>query len=540
MMQLHEALHRRFFENTNDLIQGIGPDGRFQFVNNRWLEVMEYSEAEVNQLHFEEILRPDQVETCRHLFTSLPAGNEWHQVETIFITKSGQEIYVDGNLSTQMEDGRFLSTLGVFRNITTRILVEHQLRSSLERTGALYHIARSQIAYQNLPHLLQIVANSVAEVLPADRVILYTVDMEKKKVIHFAKGGPGGASIIRYSFQEIMDGLPGWVLRHQKPALAYKNQPDPRVSPAIFERRAELNIGSIIVVPVHYQEQTLGTLIAMNGYQQPDFTGADRELMMTMSNLVALALENVRLYEAEQQHNRELQAQNEELDAFAHTVAHDLKTPLSNLMGFAEILAIDRRETEATMREHAAYIHRSGRKMVNIINELLLLSQVRKVEVKVAMVDMAEIVNDALERLGDLISNHQAQVIQPHTWPVALGYSSWIVEIWANYISNAIKYGGKPPTVQLGFRQLPNNSIRFEVTDNGAGLTATDQANLFRPFERLEQLGKIEGHGLGLSIVRRIVEKLNGRVGVESQPGAGSTFYFILPAPDSHYTTYNK
>jgi signal transduction histidine kinase len=337
-----------------------------------------------------------------------------------------------------------------------------------------------------------------------------------------------------------MDGLPGWVLHHQEPALAFKNEPDPRVSPAIFERRVELNIGSIIVVPVHYQEQILGTLIAMNGFRQPDFTEADKELMMAISNLVALALDNVRLYEAEQQYNLELQAQNEELDAFAHTVAHDLKSPLSNLMGYAEILAIDIREIDATLSELAATIHQSGRKMTNIIDELLLLSQVRKVEVEVRPVDMAQAVHDALERLGDLVSKHKAQVIQPDTWPMALGYRSWIVEIWVNYISNAIKYGGEPPTIQLGFRHLPDNLIRFEVIDNGAGLTADDQMHLFRPFERLEQLGKIEGHGLGLSIVRRIAEKLSGQVGVESQPGAGSSFYFILPEADSHHTTHNK
>ena len=535
-MQVREAIYRRFFENTNDLIQGVGPDGRLQFVNPRWLVVMGYSEDEVTQLYLEDILRPDQVEPCRHIFISPPADEEWRQVETVFLTKTGQEIHLDGNVSAQIENGRFLSTLGVFHDITPRIQAEKQLRTSLERTAALYHIARSQIAYQNLPHLLQIVTNSVAEVLPADRVILYTVDMEKKKVTHFAKGGPGAATIVRYSFQEIMDGLPGWVLRHQKPALAFKNDPDPRVSTAIFERRAELNIGSIIVVPVHYQGQTLGTLIAMKSYRQPDFSQADMELMMAMSNQVALALENVRLYETEQQRARELQAQNEELDAFAHTVAHDLKSPLSNLIGFSEILATDVADIDATMSQHAAYIHSSGRKMVNIIDELLLLSQVRKVEVEAIPVNIAQTVHDALERLTDLIHKHEAQISQPDTWPMALGYSSWIVEIWVNYLSNALKYGGEPTIVHLGFRHLQGNLIRFEVIDNGQGLSAAEQTRLFRPFERLEQLGKIEGHGLGLSIVRRIAEKLGGQVGVESQPGKGSTFYLILPAANADHS----
>ncbi|MCB8946274.1 MAG: PAS domain S-box protein [Ardenticatenaceae bacterium] len=535
-MQVQEAIYRHFFHHTNDLIQGVGPDGRFRFVNQRWLQIMGYTETEAYQLHFEQIVHPEHIEHCRRLFKSVQAGQHCQQLETIFVTKSGQKIHVDGNVNACMEDGRFLTTLGVFRDITPRLDVENQLRASLKRTAALYQIARSQIAYQNLPRLLQIVTNSVAEVLPADRVILYTVDIAKKEVIHFAKGGPGAENIIRYTFQAIMDGLPGWVLRHQQPALALKNEPDPRVSSAIFERRAELNIGSIIVVPVHYQGQTMGTLIAMNGYKQPDFTEQDKELMMAMSNHVALALENVRLYEAEQQRTRELQAHNEELDAFAHTVAHDLKAPLSNLIGFAEMLALDSVGLDDFLHRQATHIHNNGRKMNNIIDELLLLSQVRKADLEVVPVNIGRTVHEAIERLADLVEEHRPQITQPDAWPMALGYASWIEEIWVNYISNAIKYGGASQIVRLNYQHLPHQLIRFEVTDNGHGMTVEEQGRLFRPFERLEQLGKIEGHGLGLSIVRRIAEKLGGQVGVESQPGQGSTFYFILPAANSHHS----
>ena len=536
-MQVREEIYQRFFHYTNDLIQGIGPDGRFQFVNPRWLELMEYSEAEASQLHFEQVVRPDQVEHCRHIFDSLKVGQEWGQVETVFVTRSGREIYVEGTIAAHIEDSRFVSTLGVFRDISQRVQVEQQLRASLKRTAALYHIANSQIAYRNLPRLLQVVTNSVAEILPADRVILYTLDMTKRQVVHFVTGGPRADSVVRYSFEAIMDGLPGWVIRHQEPALALKNTPDPRVSPAVFERRAELDIGSIVVVPVHYQKQTMGTLIAMNGYKQPDFTEQDKELMMAMSNQVALALENVRLYEAEQQRKHELQAQNEELDAFAHTVAHDLKTPLGVLMGFAEMLVIDTVDADKMIRKQAGHIYQSGRKMVNIIDELLLLSQVRKADLEVKPVTMAPVIEEALARLKNLIDKHQVQIIQPEKWPLTLGYDSWIEEIWINYISNAIKYGGKPAVIQLGYQTLPDDRVRFEVTDNGRGMTEDEQTRLFRPFERLEQLGKIEGHGLGLSIVHRIVEKLGGQVGVQSQVGSGSTFYFTLPLVDNNHHT---
>jgi signal transduction histidine kinase len=110
--------------------------------------------------------------------------------------------------------------------------------------------------------------------------------------------------------------------------------------------------------------------------------------------------------------------------------------------------------------------------------------------------------------------------------------------VWVNYVSNALKYGGRPPHLEFGGELLPivsNSNVitsrpaRFWVKDNGPGLTPEEQARLFTPFERLSQV-KVSGHGLGLSIVKRIVEKLGGTVGVESAAGHGSTFYFTLPA----------
>jgi signal transduction histidine kinase len=128
-------------------------------------------------------------------------------------------------------------------------------------------------------------------------------------------------------------------------------------------------------------------------------------------------------------------------------------------------------------------------------------------------------------------------------WPKALGYAPWIEEVWVNYLSNAIKYGGRPPRVELGAAVQAGGStpptVRFWSQDDGPGLTPEEQARLFVPFTRLAQ-GKAKGHGLGLSIVRRIVEKLGGEVGVESEgvPGQGSLFFFTLPAVIEEERTY--
>jgi PAS domain S-box-containing protein len=227
----------------------------------------------------------------------------------------------------------------------------------------------------------------------------------------------------------------------------------------------------------------------------------------------------------------ELEARNEELDAFAHTVAHDLKNPLNLIVGFAELLEADLwTAPDAETRQYLGLIARSGRKMNNIIEELLLLAGVRKVDAPLAPVDMAEVVVEAQHRVVDMVEETKAVVVEPDVWPVAMGYAPWVEEVWVNYLSNALKYGGRPPRVELGAQEQADGMLLFWVRDNGPGLGLDDQAQLFAPFKKLDQT-RAQGHGLGLSIVRRIIQKLGGEVGVESGgiEGQGCTFYFTLP-----------
>jgi two-component system sensor histidine kinase/response regulator len=235
--------------------------------------------------------------------------------------------------------------------------------------------------------------------------------------------------------------------------------------------------------------------------------------------------------EALQRQAAELEARNTELDAFAHTVAHDLKTPLTAVVGFSDLL--QKRYTQMPVEklgETLTIISQNGRRMANIINEMLLLASVRQMnEVPIAALDMESIVDDAKERLVDMFKEHAVQIDSPEVWPTAYGYGPWIEEVWVNYLSNAVKYGGTPPHITVGATPQPPDMVRFWVRDNGNGLTEEDQTHLFTVFTRLGQTS-VEGHGLGLSIVQRIVTRLNGEVGVESIAGEGSTFFFTLPA----------
>lgn len=226
----------------------------------------------------------------------------------------------------------------------------------------------------------------------------------------------------------------------------------------------------------------------------------------------------------------ELTKTNSELDAFARTVAHDLKNPLGIVLGYADYtLEFYPDIGSDELLELLQHIVTYGRKSVSIINELLLLAGVRSQNVTPVPVDMAKIVIQSQERLILKIKESQCTIDTPKSWPAAMGYEPWLEEVWTNYMSNGIKYGGKLPRLELGANTLPDGNICFWIKDNGHGLTAEEQSQLFTEFTRLDQTST-EGHGLGLSIVHRIIEKLGGTVGVKSEVGQGSKFYFTLPA----------
>ncbi len=230
--------------------------------------------------------------------------------------------------------------------------------------------------------------------------------------------------------------------------------------------------------------------------------------------------------------NAALVARNEELDAYAHTVAHDLKNPVAAILGFAEHLeeGLDTLP-EREWRESLEAITRSAQKMQAIIDALLLMGETRRSDVTISTLDLGLIAAECLEGLAHEVKRLGAEIRLPQTWPSATGYAPWVEQVLTNYVSNALKYGGRPPRVELGATVVDERYVRIGVRDNGPGLTAEELGRVFTPFTRLS-VEEVAGHGLGLSIVRRLVERMGGEVAVESEgtPGAGCTFSFTLPS----------
>jgi len=420
----------------------------------------------------------------------------------------------------------------------------HQRLEDQARFLALLHgITRVAIGTTDFQNMLQALADRLGELFCADGCYITLWDEEEERVVPRAAYGPMRETYPNLQFRPGETTATESVLRVGR-ALAIEDVfNSPYLSPRIA---AQFPTRSMLALPLIVGQQRLGA--ALISFHQPHrFTPEEVARAEYAATQIALAIaksqalmlshrEIARRKEAEEQlrqHARQLEARNEELDAFAHTVAHDLRHSLSLIVGYAEVLDGFLPELlSEQQREYLQIVIRQGHKMADIIDALLLLATVSRQETETGPLDMGCIVAEALSRLADMISEDCVEILLPPAWPTALGYAPWIEEVWFNYISNAIKYGGQPPRVELGADFPPDapEMVRFWVRDNGPGLTLEEQSRLFTPATRLKFMGK--GHGLGLSIVKRIVEKLGGQVSVESQPGQGSLFAFTLPTAE--------
>lgn len=221
------------------------------------------------------------------------------------------------------------------------------------------------------------------------------------------------------------------------------------------------------------------------------------------------------------------------LDAYARTVAHDLKTPVAIIKGYLELaqMGIEQNIPTHKLTSYLAQAEKGTDNLSDIISSLLLLATLRRID-KLTMVyaPMNNILDTVQGRLDLIIRNSGAQISIDPQLPDAIGVIAWIEEIFLNYISNAIKYGGKPPIIVIS--SCPDTRpelVRYTVQDNGSGLTKDEQKRLFKEFSRLERHQDKEGHGLGLVIVRQMVERMGGTAAVENAANGGSIFSFSLP-----------
>lgn len=229
--------------------------------------------------------------------------------------------------------------------------------------------------------------------------------------------------------------------------------------------------------------------------------------------------------------NTELQRSNVELDSFAYAASHDLKEPLRGIHNYASlVLREDGELLKATNRTRMDTVVRLTQRMESLINSLLHYAQVGRMELSLRETDLNDVLASVLEVLKPRIEEARAEVRLPAPLPVVRCDRVRMMEVFTNLITNGLKYNDKEKKwVEISSRRDPELGNIFSVRDNGIGIKPDYFDAVFRIFKRLHGRDKYGGGtGTGLTIVKRLVERHNGRVWLESQPGEGTTFFFTL------------
>ncbi len=248
--------------------------------------------------------------------------------------------------------------------------------------------------------------------------------------------------------------------------------------------------------------------------------------------ILSLARDITARQKAEEERARltgELTRSNQELSQFAHTVAHDLQSPLRGVTSFAQLL---QRKTEGTLapdnQSLVDTIVESGRRMQDLVQALLRFAQVGQGELKKEAISLQQIIEAATQSLQIQISE-QGAVLETGELPIVFGDPIQLLQLFQNLISNALKYRRPQASPRIEITATEQGQeILIRVEDNGQGIEPEYQRMIFEPLKRLHG-SEIPGTGLGLSTCQRIVARHGGSIWVESEPGAGSTFLFTLP-----------
>jgi signal transduction histidine kinase len=225
----------------------------------------------------------------------------------------------------------------------------------------------------------------------------------------------------------------------------------------------------------------------------------------------------------------ELTATNKQLEAFIYSIAHDLRAPLRAMQGFSTMLVKKAGAAlDETGKDYANRINNSAQFMDAMLMDLLAFSRVSQQTIELTPVSLKTVVESVLSRLQKEIREKNGRVECSDPWPAVLAHEPTLAQVLFNLVSNALKFVTKdvPPVVRLRAEDQPG-FIRIWVEDNGPGIAPGHQSQIFRLFTRLDG-EKYAGTGIGLAIVQKGVERMGGRVGVESPVGQGSRFWFEL------------
>jgi PAS domain S-box-containing protein len=393
----------------------------------------------------------------------------------------------------------------------------NRLRSQLDQLTVLYGLSEQLTSTLSIDQIFQSVFEHIRKIIPFKSFRIYLYD--------------GTMKIYTPVFHvEIIEGEEVFVSDPSQPASFEKGSP---IEIALQTKHPYNTVDNrVLYIPMLSKESLIGVM-SLESSETDGYTETRVQILESISNLAAIALEKGTLYEETLQKSTEIQRRNKELDDFTYVVSHDLKEPLISVEGFSRILQLDYSDVIQTEgKEYLDSIVGATTRMKGLIDDLLLLSRVSRPSESFGSVDVGEILAEIKTDMEYTIRQKNVQFIVPESIPPVFGNETQIKIVFRNLIANAVKFNNKPnPMVRIGFQNAENNYYLFSVTDNGIGIAKEFHEKIFIIFQRLHRREEYEGSGAGLAIVKKIVELHKGRIWVESEVGMGTSFFFTLPRP---------
>ena len=444
----------------------------------------------------------------------------------------GQPAWFDASISKLNEE----QVYWVARDITDRKKAEERLKKQNEYMAAAAEIGRLVTSSLDMKEIFSKTVNLIRERFGYYHAAIFEVEETGFRAIVREATGKAGEEMKKkqHSLAVGSKSVVGTATSTGKPFIVNNVQESPlhRVNPLLPETRAEA------AIPLRIGVRTIGAL-DIQSTETNAFSDEDIAVLQILADQIAVAIDNARSYALSQQAVKEMREVDKLKSQFLANMSHELRTPLNSIIGFSRVIlkGIDGPITELQQQDLTA-IYNSGQHLLNLINDILDLSKIEagKMELAFDEVDLGEMIKSVMSTVTGLVKGKDIKLerLVPDDLPTVHADPMRVRQVLLNLFSNAAKFT-EEGSITVEAAVQPGKSGRPEVlvkiTDTGPGISPEDQKKLFQPFSQVDAspTRKTGGSGLGLSICRQLIQMHGGEIGVESEVGKGSTFYFTLP-----------
>ncbi len=437
---------------------------------------------------------------------------------------------------------QFVGVGGIARDISSIKEIEERIQKQNERLSALNAIASIVSQSLNLGEIVDKVVEKVLEIMRFQTGSIFLIDPDTKTFSlqsRQTKASEGRHALDKALLEtgNAWDGLKKEMLETAMPIVVKDifQHPDLSDTPLV-----EMGFRTLVSIPLNSKEVLLGVMILLMEEKRP-VAQDDLLLLMSIGNQIGMAIENITLYQQEFRARERLEELNKLKDDFVAIVSHDLRSPLTAILGASEILLHDEymdTPLAPDQRELVENIQAMGEQQLYLVNDLLDLAKIEsgKIELKPTVADMPQVAQQCYNTLKVLADNKNITLnlaTGPHLPKIMIDVPK-ISQVVNNLVGNAIKFTepGGSVTIQL---EREGGAIKVSVTDTGEGIKPEDLLVLFNKFQQVKSQGTRgeRGTGLGLSICKNLVELHKGTIWAESRVGVGSTFSFTLPITEN-------